>query len=295
MGSLNSRKIGGHERAVFDSFADGLGLNSQVGALEQFAKLFNEGSEAGFFVQVGGVDPVPGKVFHENGGNIEFLAEHESEGGDAAEDEVGLRFPEDFSGFFEGRFVESKEALEPGDGLVEVVLEGGFLDESDAGFEPVGVEGHLGGKIFPPEPVGQGAEYLDGQSRARFGQGPLAGRRLPGWRDRIRERLRNRLCCRPSDATSGSEEEFKVDEELLGGDERVSFFHDEFAAGLLLGREIEAEHLILGRLGCHGLDSRFDPDGYAERTEGTVPSGCLILGRRFAESRVASDEIGRAI
>ena len=67
------------------------------------------------------------------------------------------------SGVFEGRFVESKEALESDDGLVEVVLEGGFLDESDVGFEPVGVEGHLGGEVFRPEPVGQGAEHADGQ------------------------------------------------------------------------------------------------------------------------------------
>ena len=117
---------GGHERAVFDSFADGLGLNAQVGGVEEFVKPLDEGGEAGFFVQVGSVNPVPGKVFHENGGNIEFLAEHESEGGDVAKDEVGLRFPEGFSGVFEGRFVESKEALESGDGLVEVMLEGGF-------------------------------------------------------------------------------------------------------------------------------------------------------------------------
>ena len=74
-----------------------------------------------------------------------------------------------------------------------------------------------------------------------------------------------------------------VDEELLGGDERVSFFYDELAAGFFLGREIEAENLILRVLGCHWLDSRFDPDGYAERTEGTVPSGCgRSFGRRFA-------------
>ena len=102
-GFLNSRKMGDTSGQLIDSFADGLGLNAQVGGVEEFAKLFDEGGEAGFFVQVGGVDPVPGKVFHENGGNIEFLAEHESEGGDAAEDEVGLRFKEDFSGFFEGR------------------------------------------------------------------------------------------------------------------------------------------------------------------------------------------------
>lgn len=162
---------GGHERAVFDSFADGLGLNAQVGGVEEFVKPLDEGGEAGFFVQVGSVNPVPGKVFHENGGNIEFLAEHESEGGDVAKDEVGLRFPEGFSGFFEGRFVESKEALEPGDGLVEVMLEGGFLDESDVGFEPVGVEGHLGGKVFRPEPVGQGAKYPDDQPGLVLGEG----------------------------------------------------------------------------------------------------------------------------
>ena len=115
---------GRHERAVFDSFADGLGLNAQVGGVEEFVKPLDEGGEAGFFVQVGSVDPVPGEVFHESGGNAEFLAEHESEGGDVAKDQVGLRFQEGFSGVFENRFVESKEALEPGDGLVEVMLEG---------------------------------------------------------------------------------------------------------------------------------------------------------------------------
>ena len=174
-GSLNSRKMEDTSGQLIDSFADGLGLNAQVGGVEEFVKPLDEGGEAGFFVQVGSVNPVPGKVFHENGGNIEFLAEHESEGGDVAKDEVGLRFPEGFSGFFERRFVESKEALEPGDGLVEVMLEGGFLDESDVGFEPVGVEGHLGGKVFRPEPVGQGAEYLDGQPRLVLSEGSQDG------------------------------------------------------------------------------------------------------------------------
>jgi hypothetical protein len=55
--------------------------------------LFDDGLEAGFFVQVGLVYPVPGKVFHEDGGNAEFLAQDEPEGGDVAKDEIGFRFP----------------------------------------------------------------------------------------------------------------------------------------------------------------------------------------------------------
>ena len=51
------------------------------------------------------------------------------------------------------------------------MLEGGFLDESDVGFEPVGVEGHLGGKVFRPEPVGQGAKYPDDQPGLVLGEG----------------------------------------------------------------------------------------------------------------------------
>ena len=142
--------------------------------------MFDDGLEAGFFVQVGLVYPVPGKVFHEDGGNAEFLAEDETEGGDVAEYQVGLRFLEGFTGVFEGRFIESKEAFELGDGSVEVVIEGGFLDESDVGFELMCMVGDFGGEVFRPEPVGQGAEYVYGQPGCDFGEGSQDGDRPGG-------------------------------------------------------------------------------------------------------------------
>ena len=82
---------------------------------------------------------------------------------------------------------------------------------------------------------------------------------------------------------------------MLGGDERISLFHDEPAAGLFLGREVEAENLILCGFRGHGLGGRFDPDGYAEWSERTVPGAhARSLGGRLAEGGVATDEIGRA-
>ena len=66
---------------------------------------------------------------------------------------------------------------------------------------------------------------------------------------------------------SDSEEQFKVYEQLLGGDERASFFHNQSATGLLLGRVVNAENLILGAFGCHGLGGRFDSDRYSEGAE----------------------------
>ena len=157
---------------LIDSLANGIGLNSQVGALEQFAKLFNEGLEARFFLQVGGVDPVPGKVFKKDGGDVEFLPQNQTERGDVAEDEFGLGFKESSPDLFEDFVVKGQEAFEPGDGLVKVVLEGRFLDQPDVGFELVCLVRHLGRKIFPPKPVGQSAEYLDGQSGSAIGKGP---------------------------------------------------------------------------------------------------------------------------
>ena len=82
---------------------------------------------------------------------------------------------------------------------------------------------------------------------------------------------------------------------MLGRDERISLFHDQLATGLLLGREVEAENLILCGFGGHGLGGRLDPDGDAEWAERTVPGAhARSLGGGFAEGGVATDEIGRA-
>ena len=93
---------------------------------------------------------------------------------------------------------------------------------------------------------------------------------------------------------SDSEEQLKVDEQLLGGDERASFFNHKSATGLLLGRVVNAENLIVGAFGCHGLGGRLNPDGYSEGAEGAVPgANARSLGRSLAEGWVATDEIGR--
>ena len=129
----------------FHSFAKGLGLNPQVGGPEEFLKSLDIRPESGIRLQIPSVYPVPGKVFHEDARYAQFLAQGKPERRDVAENQIGFRFAQNVPGVFEILVLEGKEAPEPGNGLSEVVLEGGFLDESDVGFEPVRPIRYLGG------------------------------------------------------------------------------------------------------------------------------------------------------
>ena len=145
----------------FYSFAKGLGLNPQVGGSEESTKLLDIRPESGIRFQIASVDPVPGEVFHEYTGYAKFLSQSKPQWRNVTEYQIGFRFTQNVPYVFETFVVEGKEASEPGNGLMEVVFEGGFLDESDVGFEPVCPISYFRRQVLVPKPVGQGAEYVD--------------------------------------------------------------------------------------------------------------------------------------
>ena len=78
------------EWMLFLPFAYGFSLDTDVCGKKEFAEFLDYGAEAEIFLQVGVVYPVPGEVFHEDGGDSHFLAQGKPEGGYIAKDEFGI-------------------------------------------------------------------------------------------------------------------------------------------------------------------------------------------------------------
>ena len=95
---------------------------------------------------------------------------------------------------------------------------------------------------------------------------------------------------------SASEEDLKVDEELLGRYECISFFRDQPATRLLLGGEVNAENLMLRSFRSHGLRRRLNPEGNTIGTERAIPGTyAYSLDWGFTKGGVTSDKIGRTV